>query len=141
MPVPSRSRQLRKQSSHAEKLLWRLLRSRRLSGYKFRRQHPFDIYFLDFYCIEARVVVETDGSQHGFPEQQEHDQKRTEYLTAQGIVVKRIWNSHLRKTREREAFLENLWRLLQQRAPHPENRPVSPRRREPDNVPQKAPSP
>src|SRR2546423_1327764 len=114
----NRARQLRGKASEGEKLLWRLLRSRRLSGYKFRRQHPEGSYFLDFYCVEARVAVETDGFQHGFPAQKSNDQKRTDHLNAQGIVVKRIWNSHLRQKPEREAFLAALSHLLQERAPH-----------------------
>lgn len=69
-PTRIRARELRKESTWAEKRLWRSLRSRRLSGYKFRREHPAGSYFLDFYCIEARVAVESDGFQHGFPDQQ-----------------------------------------------------------------------
>ena len=127
-----RARELRKESTGAEKRLWRLLRSRRLSGYKFRREHPVGCYFLDFYCIEARVAVESDDFQHGLPEQQAHDQRRTEFLASRGIVVKRIWTSHLTKTRERDAFVNNLWHLLPQRAPHPDNVAPPPYRREPD---------
>src|SRR5207244_3704983 len=103
-----------------------------LAGYKFRREHPIGSYFLDFYCIEAKVGVESDGFQHGFPEQQAHDRVRDAYLAAQGIVPKRIWNSHLARPREREAFADNLWRLLQERAPHPENVAPPAFRREPD---------
>ncbi len=128
----SRARQLRKDSTWAEKRLWRLLRSRRLAGYKFRREHPMGPYFLDFYCIEARVAVESDGFQHGFPAQQSHDRQREAYLAAKGIVVKRIWNSHLAQAREREAFVENLRRLLQKRVPHPGDAVLPRYRREPD---------
>jgi very-short-patch-repair endonuclease len=73
------ARELRNTATWAEKELWRVLRSRRLSGYKFRRQHPQGPWFLDFYCIEAKVAVESDGLQHGFPGQQERDQKREAY--------------------------------------------------------------
>src|ERR1700704_5521681 len=69
----ARARQLRKKQTWAEKALWRLLRDRRFSGYKFRRQHPFGDYFLDFYCAEAKLVLETDGFMHGHPERQKHD--------------------------------------------------------------------
>ena len=48
------ARQLRKNSTDAEKRLWRLLRDRRFSEFKFRRQYPCGIYFLDFYCTLAK---------------------------------------------------------------------------------------
>jgi very-short-patch-repair endonuclease len=119
------ARQLRKKATWAEKTLWRILRNERLAGYKFRRQHPLGAYSLDFYCAEARLAVETDGLGHGHPERQKRDAARDAFLQAQGILVKRIWNSQLR--REPEVVRENLWRLLQKRAPHPGN--VKPARR------------
>ena len=57
----ARARRLRLKSTWAEKVLWRMVRNERFAGYKFRRQHPFGAYTLDFYCAEARLVVETDG--------------------------------------------------------------------------------
>ena len=124
IPAPTdahiaRARNLREKSSWAEKLLWRMLRNERFSGYKFRRQHPFGPYTLDFYCAEARLVVETDGFQHGHPAQQKHDAERDAFLASHGIVVKRIWNWRLR--REPQVVRDNLWTLLQERAPHPGN--------------------
>jgi len=121
-PTPeqiSRARTLRQKSSWSEKLLWRLLRNERFSGYKFRRQHPFESYTLDFFCAEARVVVETDGFQHGHPAQQKHDSERDAFLASHGIVVKRIWNWRLKH--EPQVVRDNLWLLLQERAPHPGN--------------------
>ena len=115
----ARARRLREKSSWAEKLLWRMLRNERFSGYKFRRQHPFGPYTLDFYCAEARLVVETDGFQHGHPSQQQHDKERDAFLASHGIVVKRVWNWRLRK--EPQVVRDNLWMLLQERAPHPGN--------------------
>jgi len=124
LPAPTkeqvaRARTLREKSSWAEKLLWRMLRNERFSGYKFRRQHPYGKYTLDFFCAEARVVVETDGFQHGHPAQQRHDAERDTFLAQRGIVVKRIWNWRLRK--EPQVVRDNLWMLLQERAPHPGN--------------------
>ena len=132
----SASRQLRKRQAWAEKALWRLLRDRRFSGYKFRRQHPVGEYSLDFYCAEARLALEADGFGHGFPGQQQHDAKREEFLRSQGILVKRIWNWQLR--RELEWVRHNLWKVLQERAPHPGNVPparrVTSRVLDPDRV-------
>src|SRR2546426_11502591 len=92
-----RARHLRNKQTWAEKKLWRLLRDRKFSGYKFRRQHPFEDYALDFYCAEAKLALETDGFMHGHPERQKHDAKRDEFLQSQGILVKRIWNWQLRR--------------------------------------------
>src|SRR5436190_1966667 len=58
------ARALRNGQTDAETRLWTILRSRRLSGWKFRRQHPIPPYVLDFYCDEARLAIELDGSQH-----------------------------------------------------------------------------
>ncbi len=58
------ARQLRKQQTRSEGLLWQLLRNRQLLGFKFRRQHQFGDYVADFYCHEGRLVVECDGLVH-----------------------------------------------------------------------------
>ena len=76
--------------------MWSWLRGRRFSGYKFRRQHPIGIYFLDFYCEEADLNVELD-EQHGFPDQRKHDMEREKFLRICGIKTLRFWNSHLRR--------------------------------------------
>jgi very-short-patch-repair endonuclease len=60
-------RMLRKRSTWAEKKLWAILRDRRFSAYKFRRQYKVGPHILDFYCGEARYNLELDGSQHGLP--------------------------------------------------------------------------
>ena len=97
--------------------MWRWLRDRRFSGYKFRRQHPKGIYFLDFFCEEASLAVELDGSGHGHPGQQSHDAEREKFLTSQGIKVLRFWNSHLR--RNAQSIRDTIFEELQRRAPHP----------------------
>ena len=58
--------------------MWRWLRGRRFSGYKFRPEHPVGRYFLDFYCEEASLSIELDGSGHGHPDQQVHDGETNE---------------------------------------------------------------
>ena len=97
--------------------MWRWLRDRRFNGYKFRRQYPIGSYSLDFYCVEARLNVELDGFQHGFPDQQQHDSEREEFLSGLGILTLRFWNSHLR--RERQCIRDTIFNHLQERAPHP----------------------
>jgi very-short-patch-repair endonuclease len=97
MADTGRARQLRKKETWAEKLLWSWLRARRFTSYKFRRQHPLGIYHLDFFCEEAELNVELDGSQHGFPNQRKHDAEREKFLQSRGIKTLRFWNSHLRR--------------------------------------------
>jgi very-short-patch-repair endonuclease len=109
-----RARQLRKQETWAEKLMWRWLRDRQFNGYKFRRQHPHGTYILDFFCEEARLNIELDGSQHGFPDQQKHDMEREKFLESQSIKTLRFWNSHLR--RNAQSIRDTLFRKLQSRA-------------------------
>ena len=111
------ARMLRKDDTWAEKLLWRWLRDRRFSAYKFRRQHPYPPHVLDFFCLEALLNIELDGRQHGLPEQQAKDSARDAWLAAQGIKVLRFWNGRLR--REKEVVREAIWHALQERAPQP----------------------
>lgn len=87
-----RCRDLRKNQTSAEGLLWSLLRDRQLNGLKFRRQHPMGGYILDFYCHEAQLAVELDGSGHLEAEQARHDEQRTKDLEALGVRVLRMWN-------------------------------------------------
>ena len=88
----SRARELRRQSTAAERRLWQLLRSGQLSGLKFRRQHQFGPYVLDFYCAAAQLAIEADGGQHFEPEGIAQDAARTAYLAARGVRVLRFTN-------------------------------------------------
>src|SRR6476620_4570010 len=87
---PKLQRRLRKNPTDAEKLLWNCLRRKQIGHFKFRRQHPFDNYILDFVCLEAMLVVEVDGGQHS--EMCEQDAARTKFLTEAGFRVLRFWN-------------------------------------------------
>ena len=84
------SQELRKNQTKEEHLLWHNF----LKKYplRFRRQYVIGNYIVDFYCHQARVVVELDGSQHYDPTQQEKDRQRTAYLKAQGLTVLRFTN-------------------------------------------------
>jgi very-short-patch-repair endonuclease len=112
-----RARQLRRQETWAEKLMWRWLRDRRFAAYKFRRQHPLGDYYLDFFCEEAELNIELDGSQHGFPAQQKHDGEREKFLRSRGIKTLRFWNSELR--RNARSIRDTIFNELQARASHP----------------------
>ena len=96
--------------------MWRWLRDRRLSAYKFRRQHPYGPFVLDFFCLEAHLDIEVDGFQHGTPEHRHADAERDRWLEARGLKVLRFWGSHL--AREKGRVREAIWRTLQERAPH-----------------------
>src|SRR5450759_2413661 len=109
LPMPESvktfARKLRQEQPDAESLMWALLRDRRLGGAKFRRQHPFQPYVLDFFCHEANLAIELDGGQHA--EAQAHDEKRSAFLKSKGIDVLRFWNNEV--LAETEAVLEKIW--------------------------------
>jgi very-short-patch-repair endonuclease len=86
------ARRLRGQLTDVEQALWAALRDSRLHGIKFRRQHPFGPYVLDFFCVKAQLVLELDGSVHDQPEQKDYDRERTEYLESHGLRVLRFRN-------------------------------------------------
>ncbi len=89
------ARELRQPQTPAETTLWQHLRNRNLQ-YKFRRQHPVDFFIIDFYCAEAKLLIEIDGASHLEKEQQEYDKTRTEYLEALGYKVIRFTNNDVR---------------------------------------------
>ena len=79
---------LRSGMTDAERRLWSRLRREQL-GVKFRRQHPLGTYVLDFVCLNPKLVVEVDGSQH--LQQAAYDERRTAWLETQGYAVLRFW--------------------------------------------------
>lgn len=83
--------------------MWRLLRERRLSAYKFRRQVPFKNYILDFVCFEKRLVIEIDGSQHA---ESQGDAARDAALSAEGFAIARYWNNEV--LQQPSAVLEDI---------------------------------
>jgi len=91
--IKAKAKVLRKEMTEAEKILWTHLRRGNQNGMYFRRQHPYGIYILDFYCFEARLVVEVDGKIH--LKQREYDFERTKYLEAPGLIVLRFENEDI----------------------------------------------
>ncbi len=108
---------LRKADTWAEQILWRWLRDRRFSAYKVRRQVPMGPHILDFYCIQAKLNLELDGSQHGHPEHRQADAERDAWLAENGVKVLRFWNARLH--REKDVVRSAIWQALQERAPQP----------------------
>ena len=93
----SRARAMRGAPTDSELRLWRLLRDRRLNGFKFRRQVPVGPYIVDFLCVGAKLIVEADGSQHA---ESVRDNVRDAYLANQGWKVLRFWNNEVLQNRE-----------------------------------------
>ena len=89
-----RCRRLRRDATDAEKRLGWMLRGRRL-GYTFRRQHEYGPYILDFVCVEARLVIEADGGQHGGAAAIAYERSRDVYLAARGFRVLRFTNREI----------------------------------------------
>ena len=117
----ARSREMRKFATEAERLLWGKLRNRRLEGFKFRRQCWIGNYIAGFACVEAKLVVEADGSQHG--EKEEYDVRRDAYLKREGYRVIRFWNNDV--TGNLDGVLEAIRAALFERVPSPSH-PASP---------------
>ncbi|WP_183561135.1 endonuclease domain-containing protein [Mucilaginibacter sp. SP1R1] len=92
-------RELRRRETKAESILWQNLRNRKLQGMKFLRQHPIyiqsilgrNIYYIpDFYCAEAKLVIEADGPIHQF--KKDYDKNRDEVMLALGLQILRFEN-------------------------------------------------
>jgi very-short-patch-repair endonuclease len=89
------SRQLRRDLTPVEKILWNALRNRSVGGCKFRRQHPVREYIVDFYCHEKELVIEVDGGIHQDVEVSERDKNRTAELERMGLRVLRFSNDEV----------------------------------------------
>lgn len=83
----STARTLRRNATDVEQKLWGKLRANQL-GHRFRRQHAFPPYIVDFYCPDAGLIIELDGGQHT----PEKDLSRTGFLEQKGLMVLRFWN-------------------------------------------------
>ena len=79
----------------AECVLWQSLKGRQLVGKKFRRQMSIGRYIVDFYCPEARLVIELDGESHFSITMEEYEVERTRYLELEGLKVIRFENKEL----------------------------------------------
>jgi very-short-patch-repair endonuclease len=82
---------MRSAPTDAEHRMWQILRGKRLTGYKFKRQVPIDQFIVDFACLAGRLIVEADGGQHSG----DVDAGRDAYLRAQGFRVLRFWNNDI----------------------------------------------
>ena len=116
LPQARKSRQV---TTDAELLLWNRLRNRQLPGFKFRRQHQFGEYIADFYCHEAKLVIECDGGVHSAVETWNQDQSRDAYMSSLGLRVLRFTNEQV--LNETEAVLNVIGKYLREAKPRAEN--------------------
>jgi very-short-patch-repair endonuclease len=84
------AKEMRKNPTRAEKMLWHILRKYRIKGFPFRQQHPIYIFIADFYCPKLKLVIEVDGDIHFNDESQEHDDGRSGVMEKFGIKVIRF---------------------------------------------------
>ncbi len=90
-----KSKELRQNSTDAEKILWGILRNNQIHNLHFKRQKPIGNYIVDFACLKEKIIIELDGGQHNEPQNITHDNERTIYLNSLGYKVIRIWNNEL----------------------------------------------
>ena len=103
---------LRKNMTKEEAQLWYQCLCR--AKFRFRRQYVIGNYIVDFYCHQAKLVVELDGSQHYTPEEQANDRRRTAYLEQLGLKVIRF--SNLDVLRRFQDVCEDIYTVVEERA-------------------------
>ncbi len=108
----ARARWMRAHPTEAEKCLWTILRDRRLADFKFRRQQIIMPYIVDFICLEQRLIIEADGSQHA---DHKDDERRGAFLRRQDFGILRFWNNEILK--EPDAVAVAIFSALS--LPHP----------------------
>ena len=86
------AKKLRINSTDTEKYLWKYLRGKQLTGFKFRRQHPVGKYIVDFVNLERKIIIEVDGGQHS---ENKKDKLRDKWLKEKGYEVLRFWDNEV----------------------------------------------
>jgi very-short-patch-repair endonuclease len=104
------ARQLRKNMTDSERVLWSRLRGKQLLGVQFYRQKPIGDYIVDFYAPKAKLIIEVDGSQHMQGRQTEKDKHRDRYLATVGLKVLRFNNREV--LAEIDAVAEAIYRTV-----------------------------
>ena len=88
-------RLLRRTETPTEQMLWKKLRSKQMDGYRFRQQHGFGPYVLDFYCPSLRLCIELDGEIHNYEKVKQKDEERSLFLKENRITVLRFRNEEV----------------------------------------------
>ncbi|MCE5347171.1 MAG: endonuclease domain-containing protein [Bacteroidales bacterium] len=107
-----KAKELRKEETEAEKILWTRLNKNQMMGLQFRRQHPINKFIADFYCAKIKLIIEVDGSIHEIPENQAYDIGRSEILNDFGITVIRFSNEQV--INEIESTIKEIERNVRQ---------------------------
>ncbi len=113
-----RAGELRQNQTEAESKLWARLRSHRMAGVQFRRQHAIGTYIVDFCSPRRKLIIELDGSQH--LDQADYDLERTKYLEAKGYRVLRFWNHDVMN--RIDVVLNTIWKELNSVLPQIQNK-------------------
>ncbi len=95
-----RAKVMRENMTQAEKVVWELLKEKKMVGLRFKAQHPIDIFIADFYCHALKLVIEIDGEIHKSKDQKEYDIGREAELEHWGIKVIRFTNEEVKKNIE-----------------------------------------
>ena len=96
--LKERARELRRNMTLAEVLLWKRLKAGQILGYKFNRQRPLDEYIVDFYCKELLLAIEVDGRSHN--NRQGQDAQRERRLEELGVTILRFWDHDVKTDME-----------------------------------------
>ena len=119
--VAEAAKDLRHSQTEAEKRLWERLKTKHLSGAKFRRQEPIGSFIVDFVSYENKLIIEIDGSPHRNTETKIHDGQKTAWLQAEGFRVMRLWNSDIFGNLER--VIKKIRLALSRSTPHSDSLP------------------
>jgi len=93
--IKEKAKALRKNPTPSEERLWKYLRNGQINNLNFRRQHPYGIYIIDFFCFKAKLAIEIDGQIHNY--RKLYDRERTVFIEDSGVTVLRFKNEDIEK--------------------------------------------
>ena len=106
-----KAKELRNKMTPTEQILWEELKGKKVCGVRFRRQHPIDIFIVDFYCHEALLVIEVDGKIH--LQQKDYDDGRTAEIEKFDIEVIRFTNQEVES--DLKGVIQSITKKIQNR--------------------------
>ena len=110
------AKNLRRQSTDTERVLWSYLRAKRMGGIKFKRQQPIGNYIVDFVCFERKIIIELDGGHHAQEDQLLKDSERDRWFKKQGYETLRFWDNDVLKNVK--LVLDVIWDKCLKHPPH-----------------------
>jgi very-short-patch-repair endonuclease len=109
------ARILRRNMTLAEKIIWKKLRNKNLLDARFRRQHPINIFIVDFYCHKLKLVIEIDGEIHFDKKAKKYDSGRTGELEKMGLRVIRFTNDQV--LYKLDSVISEIFKVITELAP------------------------